>query len=341
MNLREGLGYTRLSSHEQQAYKTVLAALSSMAVSFDFSQIHPSVDLMKIINSVLGDNPSVIYFNKTAVETIESGLDKQIELTGVIPKPQVEKMILELEEKAEQMVSSVKAGTADDYARLLKLYDVLQSSIRYDKQELQAMSSGKSNNPLSHNAYGSLVNGVAVCDGFSAAFTLLANRLGYESMLVTGDSLQSPTVSVKHSWNVVKVNGRHYHMDVTWDARKYHEYEGFSYSYFALDDEDIANDHEWEINTTPACSYNDLSFFLKNGLFANNIGQCADIIRATLKKQSSFIRLRLSYNIALPENTGDYLMQLVMTEARKHGISKRFEYYWNDQTRCFYLKFLN
>jgi|GEM_PF-4557967 len=57
-------------------------------------------------------------------------------------------------------------------------------------------------------------------------------------------------------------------MDATWDTNQFNEFGELSYDYFALDDEEIANDHDWDINTTPACSYNDFSYFLKNGLFA-------------------------------------------------------------------------
>jgi len=341
MKLREGLGYTRLSPHEQQAYRIMLSAFSSMAVVFDVTEVHASVDLMKIVNAVIGDNPTVMYFDKTAIQMVDSILDKQIELSGVFPKAQADAMGKELDKRVRQITSSIMSASSDDYSSLLSLYEFIQKNVRYDKHELNAMSSGQSNNLLSHNAYGALLNGLAVCDGFSAAFTLLADKLGYESMLVTGYSMQSPAISVKHSWNIVKVNNKHYHMDVTWDAKKYHEYEGFSYSYFALDDEDIANDHDWDINTTPACSYNDFSYFLRNGLYANNMSQCADIIRTSMKRQNNFIRLRLSYNIPLPQNTEDYLLQTVSTEARSNGISKRFDYYWNEQTRCFYLRFIN
>ena len=340
MNLYEGLGYTLLLPSEQQAYKIILAAFSTMATSFSISKIHPTVDLMKIVNCVLGDNPNVVYFNKTRIETIESGLGQQIELTGTLPKSRVEKMDTELKEKTEQFASSIKSGITDDYTLLLKTYKYLQQNVRYDKQELASMSNGKSKNPLSHNAYGALVSGLAVCDGYSSAFTLLARKLGYESMLIVGESLLRPGVTVKHSWNIVKVKDRYYHMDVTWDAKKYHEFGGFSYSYFAVSDSEIATDHDWGKSNSPSCAYNDLSYFIKNGLIANNIGQCGDIVRTSIRKRDDFIRLRLSNDIILPENTEDNLLQQVMMEARNNGISKRFEYYWNEQTRCYYLKFL-
>jgi len=113
----------------------------------------------------------------------------------------------------------------------------LQENVRYDKQELIASSSGRSKNPNSHNAYGALLNGLAVCDGFSSAFNLLAQKLGFECMLATGRSNHRSAGSVEHAWNIVKVKNKCYHMDVTWDTNQYNEFKEHSYDYFALDDE--------------------------------------------------------------------------------------------------------
>lgn len=340
MVLREGLSYTKLNQYERQAYKIILSAVSSMAIDFDASQIHPSIDLMKIFNAVLGDNPSVIYFNKTAIQTVGSAFDRQIELVGVIPKNQANKMSAELNEKAEQIVLPLKNKARDEYSALIAIYEFLQSNVRYDKQELKAMSGEKSNNPFSHNAYGALVNGIAVCDGFSATFSLLAEKIGFDSMLVVGESTQSSAAFVEHSWNLVKVNNKYYHMDTTWDAKKYHDMKDFAYSYFAITDDDIANDHDWDINSTPVCSYNDLSYFLRNGLFANSMSQCDSIILSSLRKGYNTIRLRLSSTIPLPKNSEEHLLGIFTSRAGNCGISKRFEYYWNEITRCFYAKFL-
>ena len=88
MNLHEGLRFKYLSQQEQFAYKMVLKAFSSMIESFDCSQMCRSVDLMKVIQTALGDNPSVIFFNKTQIQNEESMPGKRAILTGVYPKSQ-------------------------------------------------------------------------------------------------------------------------------------------------------------------------------------------------------------------------------------------------------------
>jgi len=340
MSLCEGLGFKYLSHKEQQGYKVILKAFSSMADSIDCSQINHNIDLMKIVQTVLGDNPSIIYFNKTKIEVEKSVLDKRIILTEVHSKPQAGKMYIDLEAKANKIISSVKAISSDEYSLLTNLYCSFQKNIRYDKEEIQANSKGICNSPASHNAYGALINRVAVCDGFSSAFVLLAKKLGFDCMLVTGHSAYSSTGFTNHAWNIVKVRGRFYHMDITWDTRRYNEFGEYSHVYFAMKDEEIAYDHSWDKNITPACSSNDLSYYIKNRLFANDADQLNEIIKAYDKEQANVFRIKLSRNISLPNNAGEYLAQRVVNEAANFEGRKQFSYGWSENTRCFFAKIL-
>ena len=63
----------------------------------------------------------------------------------------------------------------------------------------------------SFTAYGILVDGVGVCASYSAAFKLLADAAGMESIVVTG-YLDG---SVPHAWNKVKVDDHWYIVDST------------------------------------------------------------------------------------------------------------------------------
>jgi len=338
MVLREGLGYTYLSDLEQQAYKIMQKAFFLMATSFDCSQVAHSVDLMKVLQIVLSDNPSIIYFNKAHIQIEESNFDKKIILTGVNSTHQSEKMNVALDTKVNKIISSLKTKSSNEYTLLINLYDSLQRNIRYDKEELQASSKEASKSPASHNAYGALVNRLAVCDGFSSAFTLLAQKLGFECMLVIGRSAYSSLASVDHAWNIVKIQDRYYHMDITWDTLKYNEFGEYSYDYFALNDEEISNDHNWDKRMTPTCLYNDFSYYVKSGLYINNADLLDAIIKTYVNKQANIFRIKVSRSVSLPENAGEYLAQKVIDEAIKFTEHVKISYGWNKNTRCFFAK---
>lgn len=61
-----------------------------------------------------------------------------------------------------------------------------------------------------YNAYGVLVNGLAVCQGYALAYIDLLREVDVESYFVSSSNLN-------HGWNVINTESGWYHSDVTWD----------------------------------------------------------------------------------------------------------------------------
>ena len=59
-----------------------------------------------------------------------------------------------------------------------------------------------------YSAYGCLVKGKAVCEGYSLAFNAIMLELGIPTKRMSGGG---------HAWNMVKIGNRWYHVDVTWN----------------------------------------------------------------------------------------------------------------------------
>ena len=64
----------------------------------------------------------------------------------------------------------------------------------------------------SHTAYGALISGNAVCDGYALSFQRFMDVLGIPCYIATGVRNNEP-----HAWNLVQLDGQWYHIDVTWD----------------------------------------------------------------------------------------------------------------------------
>ena len=62
---------------------------------------------------------------------------------------------------------------------------------------------------LSHIAYNALLNGTAVCDGYTGAYNLFLKLEGI-------DCYALPKESINHIWTVATLDGVEYHIDVTW-----------------------------------------------------------------------------------------------------------------------------
>ncbi len=94
------------------------------------------------------------------------------------------------------------------YDKVLLVHDRLAAWAAYDMSESIPDSSD------SFNAYGALVNGVAVCQGYSMAFGWMLDKLGIENYYVTSDTIH-------HGWTKVILDGNAYYVDVTFDDPTY------------------------------------------------------------------------------------------------------------------------
>ena len=63
---------------------------------------------------------------------------------------------------------------------------------------------------VEHTAYGALANGSSVCQGYAMAYMYLLNRVGIKNYYVSSGNLN-------HAWNIVYIDGKPYHVDVTFD----------------------------------------------------------------------------------------------------------------------------
>ncbi|ADQ05809.1 transglutaminase domain protein [Caldicellulosiruptor hydrothermalis 108] len=152
-------------------------------------------------------------------------------------------------QKAQEIVQTVIDQTYNDYDKVLALHDYLILHTRYDIESYLNHSG-----PFDiHTAYGALINGLAVCDGYAKAMYVLLNTAGIETIVVYGEAGDVAS-KVGHAWNMVKLDGDWYQLDVTWDDRDSLGGVEIDYSYFNVTDDDISSDHWWDRNLYPTCT---------------------------------------------------------------------------------------
>jgi len=332
----EGLSYFLLTDKEKDAYKILENAVLNHARGCDVARVDRSIDIMRILGAVLSDYPEVIYFNRTLLRTNRSFFSKHIAFTGIVPESDERQREKRLEEALNDAVYEIDKSARDDREILQGISEFLQRSVKYDQDELNAMASRRFNHcPDSHNAYGALVNHLAVCDGFSAAFSLLARELGFRSMMVEGVSNYNRTRNVQHAWNIVEFNKSFYHVDSTWDQSMYKNFEQYPYFYFGLTDDEIAIDHEWDYRFTPKCSDEGLSYYRHNNLVAYSEEQIDAIALRELRLGKKTIRIKVAVNIPVPNDDGEYIGKRVLAQESKAGLTNRIRFIWNECARCF------
>lgn len=152
-------------------------------------------------------------------------------------------------QKAQEIVQTVIDQTYNDYDKVLALHDYLILNTMYDMESFL-----NQNGPFDiHTAYGALINGLAVCDGYAKAMYVLLNTAGIETIVVYGEA-GDVTDKVGHAWNMVKLDGDWYQLDVTWDDMDSRGGVEIDYSYFNVTDDDISSDHWWDQSLYPTCT---------------------------------------------------------------------------------------
>lgn len=132
-----------------------------------------------------------------------------------------------------------------DLEKVLALHDYLVLHCAYNWEVATSIDDSwwdKPQNKHLATAFGTLVNGDAICQSYSLAYKLLLNRLGIGCIMIGSDAMN-------HVWNGVQLNGNWYQVDVTWDDPT-PDIEGCcEHDYFLLSDEtfrDPDGHHDWE-----------------------------------------------------------------------------------------------
>lgn len=90
---------------------------------------------------------------------------------------------------------------------VLAIHDYIALHTRYDYASVENKTN---DNPNMYNAYGALVNGSAVCQGYALAYMDLLREMGVDSYFVSSNN-------INHGWNIVNTENGWYYSDVTWD----------------------------------------------------------------------------------------------------------------------------
>lgn len=133
----------------------------------------------------------------------------------------------EFEITANKMVADLKNDKLTNVQKALILHDRIIAKCEYDNAaaaELVEFYKRNGDNAVppwdeAHNAYGAIVTGNAICQGYTEAYKYLLCKVGIESIVCRSTLLN-------HIWNILYIDGKPYHVDVTWDDPVYNDAQG-------------------------------------------------------------------------------------------------------------------
>lgn len=209
---------------EEPLYQSILEMFQKEEPSVEISQYGLSTNndgddkLLYYVTKVLYDHPE-IYYARTAIRysySPSSGTIKTL-LAVYIDGLRSAEAKAAMDRKVNEAMALVDDQNLTDLDKALILHDYLVEQVAYNWEVDIALKTGEAMSEVEkrtgvriYTAYGALAEGDAVCQGYALAYKLLLNRCGVDSVLVSSEKMN-------HVWNLVKINGSWYHVDVTWD----------------------------------------------------------------------------------------------------------------------------
>jgi len=105
-----------------------------------------------------------------------------------------------LDTKIASVLKALKLEKASDYKKVKVIHDYIIKRVSYDKTLKK------------HTAYNALINKSSVCEGYALAAYRMFTDAGIDCRIISGTGGGG-----LHGWNIVKVDGKWYNIDLTWD----------------------------------------------------------------------------------------------------------------------------
>lgn len=153
----------------------------------------------------------------------------------------------EILERRREVLGEVLTEGMSAYEMELAVHDWLVEWGSYDRTVYD--NPNHSGRTGYRDPWGMLVGGYGNCLGYSSTFQLLMDLSGVECITVVGAAFGSRE---DHAWNMVKLDGEWYCVDVTWDDPTGAARNGRHHRYFNVTSAYLREtDHQWDYRNVP------------------------------------------------------------------------------------------
>ncbi len=198
------------------AKNAVIRAYQSYQTQVDVSKyqlynIRDDAAVSQMMTEVVNRTPGLFYtgmqFSKYVV--VETNQIKALKLEyaksftnadGSVNISKILKIQKKIRKQVKEVMKCVKPGM-NSLEKALVLHDYLIKNTRYLEEESKEYR---------YSEWGVFLKGRANCQGYSLAYGILMQEAGIPVRYVVSEEML-------HMWNQIKINGKWYHVDVTWD----------------------------------------------------------------------------------------------------------------------------
>lgn len=164
--------------------------------------------------NITKDATTVSYMNNfihpyNSFSNIKISINNLGKVTIKVNKLYTEEEIEILNKKIDKIYNSVITNDMTDGEKIKAIHDYIIKNTVYDSEKADNLNnSNYISKYKSQTAYGPLIQGEGICGGYSDAMALFLDKMNIPNYKISSDN---------HVWNLVYLDDKWYHLDLTWD----------------------------------------------------------------------------------------------------------------------------
>ena len=285
--------YGMLPDNEKQIYREIYQGCMAHKDVIPVSSFdnEDAKSYLRIIQAIMDDNPLLYFLNQSRMDLAQDANGNY----AVIPQyffsqENVAVYNQKIQDAANAIIYDLKLTEGNDLEKVRKVHDYMCRTITYD-------FGGANVNDVSrfiaaHNIIGVFAHKKAQCEGIAKAAKVLLNAVDVRCIVLFGEAEDTPGKMTDHCWNIVNIDGKPCHLDITFDIGT-GSADAISYDYYNVTDSQIRKDHVFSTGF-PKCTEKQYGFFEQEGLIFSSKKQLRNHITQQVKNNSRIIYCKLS-----------------------------------------------
>lgn len=262
--------YERLSKEGQKAYYAMKEGLINLQDSIMVPMLDKKA-LSDIFFMIRMDSPEIFYSVTFSYKYFKDSSYVEMTPEYLFTKDKIREHRQAMESRIRKLAR--QAEGLSETEKELYIHDFILNNVKYDKLKKE----------YSHEIIGALGNGVAVCEGIAKAVKALCDEMGIWCIVALSDNNPDKNIKYRHAWNIIRINGKYYHLDATFD-NTLSRGETPRYDYFNLPDKQIYRDHEPVIWKVPECNDGDHFYYKEKKLSWTTVDEVRNRTKQAVKK---------------------------------------------------------
>lgn len=234
-----------LERSEKKLYDSMVSAFSRYQQRVTCGNLTPE-EIERVYMAVCFDHPELYHLPYNLGFTVVTGMFGAIttlKITNLYSDAQIRKLNQKIESVCQDLAVQLSVAQTD------------REKEQYICEYLIGNTVYEINNLYNQNAATVICDNKGQCSGIAKATKLLLNRFGIDAIVIDGTATVNDGKVEPHAWNIVKIGGEYFHLDVTFmigsNLRKIKPYQ---LVYFNCLDEDVRKNHTWDESKAPKCS---------------------------------------------------------------------------------------